>query len=383
MRGNNWDIFCRVVDNFGDIGVCWRLARQLASEHGLNIRLWVDDLASFRKLCPEIDAERKEQTLQGIKVLHWQKPFASDIGVTDIADVVIEAFSCELPDAYIAAMATRPTPPVWINLEYLSAEDWISGCHGLASPHPRLPLTKYFFFPGFVANSGGLLRETGLMRQHQAWQTDATASRMHFGLSPAAAGEILVSLFCYENPSLPALLQAWTSGPTPLRCLVPEGLALQQAAACLGSSSLRPGEQVRQGCLTLQALPFSSQQDYDRLLSLCDLNFVRGEDSFVRAQWAGKPLVWQIYPQEEDAHRIKLEAFLDLYCVGLEAVASLACRTLWQAWNGDQNVAMADAWPEFLRTLPELSAHASDWRKQMAGHHDLAGNLVLFCENLL
>jgi hypothetical protein len=22
----HWDIFCRVIDNFGDIGVCWRLA---------------------------------------------------------------------------------------------------------------------------------------------------------------------------------------------------------------------------------------------------------------------------------------------------------------------------------------------------------------------
>ena len=26
-----WDIFCSVVDNFGDIGVTWRLARQLVA----------------------------------------------------------------------------------------------------------------------------------------------------------------------------------------------------------------------------------------------------------------------------------------------------------------------------------------------------------------
>ena len=46
----SWDIFCTVVDNYGDIGVCWRLARQLAAEHGFAVRLWVDDLASFARL---------------------------------------------------------------------------------------------------------------------------------------------------------------------------------------------------------------------------------------------------------------------------------------------------------------------------------------------
>ncbi|MBY0444112.1 MAG: elongation factor P maturation arginine rhamnosyltransferase EarP, partial [Burkholderiales bacterium] len=37
-----WDIFCRVIDNYGDIGVCWRLARQLSFEHGFAVRLMVD-----------------------------------------------------------------------------------------------------------------------------------------------------------------------------------------------------------------------------------------------------------------------------------------------------------------------------------------------------
>ena len=26
-----WDIFCQVIDNHGDVGVCWRLARELAA----------------------------------------------------------------------------------------------------------------------------------------------------------------------------------------------------------------------------------------------------------------------------------------------------------------------------------------------------------------
>ena len=50
-----WDVFCAVVDNYGDIGVCWRLSRQLAAEHGIAVRLWVDDLKPFARLCPAVD----------------------------------------------------------------------------------------------------------------------------------------------------------------------------------------------------------------------------------------------------------------------------------------------------------------------------------------
>ena len=36
------DLFCRVIDNWGDAGVCWRLARQLVRERGAQVRLWID-----------------------------------------------------------------------------------------------------------------------------------------------------------------------------------------------------------------------------------------------------------------------------------------------------------------------------------------------------
>src|SRR5674476_149292 len=119
------DIFCNVIDNYGDIGVCWRLARQLASEHGLAVRLWVDDLGSLVKLCPEADATLDSQRCRGVEVGLWSKNFP---GVQP-ADLVIEAFACKLPDSYIEAMAVQAQQPAWVNLEYLSAEDWVGGCH--------------------------------------------------------------------------------------------------------------------------------------------------------------------------------------------------------------------------------------------------------------
>lgn len=139
------DLFCAVIDNFGDIGVCWRLARQLAHEHGWEVRLFVDDLHAFRKLCPALDPEQPTQSIEEVLIEHWHEP--EHAGETlQIADVVIEAFACELPAVYVSAMAQRERTPVWLNLEYLSAEDWVADFHLRPSPHPRYPLLKHFFF---------------------------------------------------------------------------------------------------------------------------------------------------------------------------------------------------------------------------------------------
>lgn len=379
MHAKNWDIFCTVVDNFGDIGVCWRLARQLAAEHDLRVRLWVDDLYSLQRLCPEIQVSAAEQAQSGVVIRHWVTPLPP----AEVADVVIEAFACELPAAYLAAMAASRRKPVWINLEYLSAQDWVGSCHGLPSPHPSLALTKYFFFPGFVGRNGGLLREAGLVDRRDACQAEPAAGWNNLGLPPPGPGVGSISMFCYENSGLPDLLQAWIGGKEALRCLIPEGMASAQARACLGLSSLHAGDQIQRGNLTLHALPFLSQDDYDRLLWLCDLNFVRGEDSFVRAQWAAQPLVWQIYPQEDSAHLAKLEAFLAVYCQALPTPASRACRDFWQSWNRSGEAKVAEAWPAFWRLRADLKAHAADWSRRLCERADLARQLVDFCENLL
>ncbi len=388
-HGNiRWDIFCNVIDNFGDIGVCWRLARQLAAEHEARVCLWVDDLQSFQAMCPKLDTKRATQTVSQVIIRHWTQDFP-DIPATDIPDVVIEAFACELPENYLAALAKHPKKPRWINLDYLSAEDWVTGCHQKPSPHPRLPLTRYFFFPGFLPATGGLLRESGLLHQRDRWREENTITRrwqqlgQHLGHLPTQTGERIISLFCYENPRLPELLQCWREGGQPIHCLVPAGRILSQTSQLPGLSSLSPGNSLRQGSLTLTALPFVPQEDYDFLLWHCDLNFVRGEDSLVRAQWAARPLVWHIYPQEERAHLHKLSAFLDLYCRQLEKEAARALRDFWQIWNGadDENMPqMHTAWQAFSRHLPALTQHAGKWCDELSSQADLAAQLVRFCE---
>ena len=373
-----WDIFCSVVDNYGDIGVTWRLARQLVAEHGLAVRLWVDDLNAFTPMCPGADANAAQQWQQGVEVRQWP---AAWLPVAP-ADVVIGAFACQLPAAYVEAMRVCPRPPLWLNLEYLSAEDWVAGCHGLPSPQAN-GLRKVFFFPGFTENTGGLLREAELLARRDALQQSAAARQAFLqglAVSPAP-GALLISLFAYENPQLGNWLEALAAGDQACHLLVPQGRVVAGLSHWLGEAPLQVGQVRTRGALTVQVLPFVSQDDFDRLLWCCDFNAVRGEDSFVRAQWAGQPMLWHIYVQDENAHWEKLEAFLALYRRGLSTDAGAALLGLWRAWNMDQD--MGQAWQAARRHWPELQQHARCWAAQQAAQPDLATALVHFYGNSL
>lgn len=382
------DIFCNVIDNYGDIGVCWRLARQLANEYGLDVRLWVDDLHSFAKLCPEADSASADQRCRGVEVCLWTAAFPplpqhlSHDGERGVAELVIEAFGCKLPQSYVEAMAAQAVQPVWINLEYLSAEDWVHGCHGLPSPHPTLPLTKYFFFPGFNDKTGGLLLEHDLLARRDAFQGDSAQQRAFWrsiGLDMPVPEALKVSLFGYENAALHGLFDVWAAGAQPVLCLVPEGRILQQVGCYFDDAVPQAGSVYALGNLLVRVLPFVEQEAYDPLLWACDVNFVRGEDSCVRAQWAGKPFVWQIYPQHDAVHWQKLQAFLDMHNGPLSQPASQAVQGLWQAWNDEGEAGLA--WPAFAAVLSELNPHAQGWARQLA-KNNLALNLLDFFRNV-
>lgn len=373
-------LFCRVVDNYGDIGICWRLARQLQREHGIVVTLWVDDLRSFQRICPQIDPAAALQQVEGIGVRHWAGQ-DGQFAPADIADIVIEFFACDIPPGYIDAMARCQPRPVWFNLEGLTAEEWVEGCHTLPSTHPRLPLTKYFFFPGFTAKTGGLMREAALdeaRRQFQQDRAGMAAFLGRFGVTPQEMASTTISLFCYPHAPVADLFAAWQGGAHAVTCLVPEGVA-KEAVAHFLEAPANAGASRARGALTVRVLPFVAQPDYDRLLWACDLNFVRGEDSFVRAQWAGRPFIWHIYPQDDNLHHKKLRAFLQRYAIGRDSLSALTL-----CWNG---AAAGDAgpgalWPAFHAAMPESHAHAAEWQRQMLANGDLTSNLLNFASSL-
>ena len=335
-----WDVFCQVIDNFGDIGVCWRLSADLAAR-GHRVRLWVDDASALAWMAPG--------GALGVTVLPWD----ASLHATDPGDVVIEAFGCTLPEPFVARMAAMPRPPKWINLEYLSAEAYVERSHRLPSPQwhgAGRGLTKVFFYPGYTPATGGLLREPESMAEHARF--DRLAWLQAHGLAPHP-GERLVSLFSYENPALDRLLASLGEAPTLLVLTagrpVPAGLPAQVRGV---------------------SLPHLTQGDYDRLLWSCDLNFVRGEDSFVRAQLAGQPFVWHIYPQADGAHAAKLDAFLDRFLAAAGPVPQL--RPLWHAWNG------LAPWPA---TMPDPGSNGwmaacRRWREELLRQPDLTTQLA-------
>ncbi|MEL4178878.1 elongation factor P maturation arginine rhamnosyltransferase EarP [Roseateles sp. PN1] len=348
--GMQWDLFCRVIDNYGDIGVSWRLARDLAAR-GQGVRLWLDDAAPLQWMAPQ-------PRPAGIEVLPWGDPAAN---LSD-SDVVIETFGCELPEAFIARMAAQAHPPLWINLEYLSAEAYVERSHGLASPQfsgPGRGLAKSFFYPGFTERTGGLLREPGLLQAQAGF--DAQAWLAAQGVQRPTPETQIVSLFAYPNGALPDLLASLAQQDCLL--LVCAGQVQEEMLALSRAQALPAG-------LLWQALPYLSQNDFDHLLWACDFNFVRGEDSFVRAQWAGKPFVWQIYPQTDGAHAPKLEAFMDRWLAGADSTMAADYRQLWRSWNGLQ-AWQGLPWPGTLALR-----HAQDWRDLLTQQNDLTSQLL-------
>ncbi len=372
-----WDLFCQVIDNHGDLGVCWRLATQLAAR-GQQVRLWVDDASALAWMAPGA----VEGRWPGIQVLPWTRPFHAGMTPDALAqlpraDVWIEAFGCEIASEFIAFQRhstvgdgqSRSTDPVWINLEYLSAETYVERCHGLPSPvlhGPGQGLTRHFFYPGFTPLTGGLLREPDLAARQAAFDRAGWLA----GIGVEAEGRHLASLFCYEPPALGPWLAHLAADACPTRLLVTHGRATQAVKTVFHEENGHFPASEGDSSLLISYLQALTQMDYDHLLWACDLNFVRGEDSLVRALWAGRPFIWQIYPQDDGAHHAKLEAFLDW----MDAPASL--RQFHRAWNGLADPAGA-RWPG-TPVLNAWDACARAARERLFGQDDLATQLLGF-----
>ena len=347
-----WDIFCQVIDNFGDIGVCWRLAAELGAR-GVQVHLHIDDASALAWMAP--------QGAPHVQVLPYDASYSAH------PDVVIEAFGCEAPAPYLSALAQRHAQceavqhplPVLVNLEYLSAEAYVERCHRLPSlimSGPAAGMTRWFFYPGFTPRTGGLIREAHHAMRHAGFERNAW--RAAHGLTES---DCAISLFCYEPAALPQLLEQLQTpaGGLQTRLLVTPGRATAAVQAQATATTLVP-----------IYLPTRSQAQFDEMLWGCDLNLVRGEDSLVRALWAGQPFVWHIYPQDDSAHHAKLNAFLDW----LQAPASL--RAFHHAWNG-----MSAA-----RTLPTITPLLlQEWRncaqqarENLQSQNDLIAQLQQF-----
>lgn len=357
----SWDIFCRVVDNLGDVGVSWRLAYGLG-QRGQRVRLWVDEPAPLAWMAPG--------GAPGVEWTRWAAPFPE----IEPADVVVETFGGDLPPQVLRRMAARavgaaPAPAhvhVWIDVEYLSAEPWVARSHGLPSPQFHglgSGLTRWFFFPGFTPDTGGLLREPGLLEARAAFDRDAWLGARGAARRP---GERVLVVFCYdEQPAFSQLPEAFeeAAGPGPVLVLLTPGPAQRLATGRQWAGHVR-----------VHALPWLTQDDFDRLLWSADLCTVRGEDSLVRAIWAGVPFLWQAYPQHDGVHTAKVEAMLAALDAPPEVAEPLA--QAWRAWNGGAR--RVDGPRLRLPRLGQWGEAVRAWRDRLAAQPDLVSQLLAF-----
>jgi uncharacterized repeat protein (TIGR03837 family) len=404
-----WDIFCKVVDNFGDMGVCWRLACNLAAR-GQTVRLWVDDVSPLAWMAPNGCAN--------VEIIACKNglPVSDHAAAYGLGDVLIDTFGCEFAIYSIAKNSINTSAsnlniikhatnkPIWINLEYLTAESFAERSHTLPYVHHSGPAegwTQHYFYPGFNLKTGGLLRETDLFERHKAfdrevWLTqllnqDEIALSLSKGLKgfdklspngeklkPNGLGNIdntrFISLFCYEPAALEALIDQLSVCKTPICLLVTAGRAAHAVKAVLEHKKQHQPTYLFNSLLSILYLPQLTQIDFDHLLWSCDLNFVRGEDSLVRAIWAGKPFIWQIYPQHDGVHHAKLDAFLAMR----DAPASL--KTAHIAWNASAAELASD--PQLPRfptlDLSTWAQSAQNLSKKLRSEDDLVTNLIAF-----
>ena len=375
-----WDIFCQIVDNYGDAGVCWRLARALSrlTSSSINtvnsaecddsrIRLFCDDL-NVLNVIAHGDAVRHGATL-GIEVLPWSAAESPAV-LASVGDVVIEAFACHLPTPYIEAMVQKTSEkpstkqPIWINLEYLTAEAWADEMHLMPSPQNN-GLNKYFYFPGFTPKTGGVL----LGDWHEVTSTKETTppNSLSLVLQSCRPRSKKISVFNYKQAPLDAWLDSVNQAALAHGEIVDVLLCADQNVSAATQAAFSSTDSA----VKLIQLPFIPQEDYDYLLSVCDINLVRGEDSFVRAQWAGKPFIWDIYPQSDLAHEVKLNAFLERY---FEASSAELRSTGIAAMKW----APADGWWSHLNAW---TSHSEAWRQNLMGLGHLEGKILDFVKS--
>ena len=332
--------------------------------------MFVDNLTVAAKVLTGI-GDAASQTYEGVTIVRWDENTA----FKGAADVVIETFACDLPSVYLTLMQKETT---WVNVDYLSAESWVPEFHALSGKHHETNLTRHFYFPGFNKDTGGLIREKELITRRNAFQQSADMQAAFW--QPLAidnkSNDLKISLFSYPNAPVESLLQALAAGESPVTVLMPWNSCVPKKL--LGYQDLVIGDCLIEGALTLHLLPFLSQDDYDKLLWACDVNFVRGEDSWVRAIWAGKPFIWQPYWQEDNAHLFKLNAFLESFYDSPELKQTLV--KLHEAWSIEH---FPDTtWQAYITNLPEVEAHTRQQSDIVIKQESLAAKLVAFCVNL-
>lgn len=311
MELKTLDIFCEIIDNYGDIGVVYRTAKELQKIFPESkIRVFLNRLDEFKKINSQV-LDLPSQNIDGIEYITFDY-LRDNANELLTAQVIIEAFGCQIPEEYMEI--AYDNSELLINLEYLSAEDWIEDFHLQSSPLGRGKLKKVFFMPGFTEKSGGVIADSNyLERIQRVLENKEFYEKKYLSDIEDRENKIIGTLFSYEKNFTP-LLEDLKKLDKDVVILAMGEKTQDSLRKILKNFSIEDfRNSLKYGKIEIRFLNFLNQEEYEELINIVDFNFVRGEDSFIRAVLTGKPYMWHIYCQEEYAHMDKIEGFLDKY----------------------------------------------------------------------
>lgn len=311
MELKTLDIFCEIIDNYGDIGVVYRTAKELQKIFPKSkIRVFLNRLDEFKKINSQV-LDLPLQNIDGIEYITFDY-LRDNANELLTAQVIIEAFGCQIPEEYMEI--AYDNSELLINLEYLSAEDWIEDFHLQSSPLGKGKLKKVFFMPGFTEKSGGVIADSNyLERIQRVLENKELYEKKYLSDIEDRENKIVGTLFSYEKNFTP-LLEDLKKLDKDVVILAMGEKTQDSLRKILKNFSIEDfRNSLKYGKIEIRFLNFLNQEEYEELINIVDFNFVRGEDSFIRAVLTGKPYMWHIYCQEEYAHMDKIEGFLDKY----------------------------------------------------------------------
>ena len=346
MKIDSIDIFCQVIDNYGDVGVAYRLAREFKRVYpNKKLRFVINQIE-------ELNLIRKSENIEVILYKDISK-------IENSADLIIESFGCEIPKEYMDKALKNAK--LIINLEYFSAEKWVDDFH-LQESFLGGNLKKYFFIPGLSEKSGGILLDNEFLERKKKVEANKEYYLEKFGIKEKY--DLIGSIFSYEK-NVDSLIEELKKLDKKIILLILSEKTQKNFIKYFDNGN-------NYDKIKFVKLPFFTYDKYEELLALCDFNLVRGEDSFVRALLLGKPFLWHIYPQDENTHIKKLESFLEKYCSNNKEL-----KQTFINYNINK-----DDFSYFFKNFKEIEKYNKNYANYLIKNCNLMEKLINFIENI-
>lgn len=363
----NISVLCKVVDNFGDIGVGWRLCKsinneQLTMNNNDKVQLIVDDLCAFNKIDDRVKTDCTFQVIDGIEIYDWKdeelchKVFSENDG--EKLSIILELFQCGRPawmEKILFEEKLERTVHI-IMIDYLTAEKYAEDFHLLESLTRSKKVQKVNFMPGFTEKTGGLIID-------EQWKTLAEYD---------CNGPVLV--FTYERNWSGLVNGIVESNHKNTKVFVAQGRGKQ--------SFVQAWEKQN----NLEELPYLNQPEWDKMMKTCSVLFIRGEESMSRACLSGIPFVWHAYPQSEEYQLVKVNALLERMERHFESADFEIIKNVWLDFNSpesevDETKFKSDV-TAFINNRKQLQPGFMDFAQSLLTNGDLCENLFKYIQNL-